>query len=65
MIDDGKAQRSAEALGIPVRGTLACLLIAKSLGRIDAVRPYLERLRQSGMYLSDQLMHRVLKQAEE
>jgi predicted nucleic acid-binding protein len=65
VIDDWKARRRAEGLGIPVQGTLALLLMAKSLGRIDAVRPLLERLRQSGMYLSDQLMHRVLKRAGE
>ncbi|MFI5460629.1 MAG: DUF3368 domain-containing protein [Isosphaerales bacterium] len=65
VIDDWKARRRAEGLGIPVQGTLALLLMAKILGRIDAVRPLLERLRQSGMYLSDQLMHRVLKRAGE
>ncbi len=65
VIDDWKARRRAEGLGIPVRGTLACLLIAKSLGRIESVRPLLEQLRQSGMYLSDELMHRLLKQAGE
>ena len=65
VIDDLKARRRAEGLGIPVQGTLTCLLIAKSLGRIDAVRPLLELLRQSGMYLSDELILRVLNQAGE
>jgi predicted nucleic acid-binding protein len=65
VLDDWKARRRAEGLGIPVRGTLACLLIAKNLGRIDAVRPLLEKLHQSGMYLSDELMERVIKMAGE
>jgi predicted nucleic acid-binding protein len=65
VLDDWRARRRAEGLGVPVRGTLACLLIAKSLGRIDAVGPLIQRLRQSGMYLSDELMDRVLKKAGE
>ncbi len=65
VIDDWKARRCAEGLGIPLRGTLACLLIAKNLGRIESLRPLLEQLRQSGTYLSDELMHRLLKQAGE
>jgi len=65
VIDDWKARRRAEGLGIPLRRTLACLLIAKGLGRIDSLRPLLEQLRQSGMYLSDELMHRVLRQVGE
>ncbi len=65
VLDDWKARRRAEGLGIPLRGTLACLLIAKSLGRIGSLRPLLEQLRRSGMFLSDQLMHGVLKQAGE
>jgi predicted nucleic acid-binding protein len=65
VLDDWKARRRAEELGIPVWGTLACLLIAKSLGQIDAVRPLLVRLRQIGMYVSDELMERVIKKAGE
>jgi predicted nucleic acid-binding protein len=65
VIDDSKARRRADGLGIPVRGTLACLLIAKSVGRVEAVQPLLERLRTSGMYISDELIARVLKQAGE
>jgi predicted nucleic acid-binding protein len=65
VLDDWKARRRAEGLDIPVMGTLSCLLIAKNLGRIDTVRPLLERLRQSGMYLSDELIERVTKKAGE
>jgi predicted nucleic acid-binding protein len=65
VIDDWKARRRAEGLGIGLRGTLAYLLIAKNLGPIESLRPLLEQLRQSGMYLSDELMHRPLKQAGE
>src|SRR5262249_43346495 len=63
VLDDRKAWQGASSLGFRVQGTLAFLLIAKRVGRIPSVRPLLERLRQSGMYISDQLMQRVLNQA--
>lgn len=65
ILDDGKARRFAEGLGLRVQGTLALLLIGKRTGRIDAVRPLLERLNAMGMHVSDEVMHRVLTQAGE
>jgi predicted nucleic acid-binding protein len=65
VLDDGKARRCAESLGLRVQGTLAFLLIGKATGRIEAVRPLLERLRASGMHVSDEVMNRVLAQAGE
>ncbi len=65
VIDDSKARRLGEYLGIRVQGTLACLIIGKISGRIVAVRPLLEKLRASGMYLSDDLIKSVLEQAGE
>lgn len=65
ILDDGKARRCAESLGLRVLGTLALLLIGKQNGRIEAVRPLLERLQSSGMHVSDELMRRVLIDAGE
>ncbi|MHB1560571.1 MAG: DUF3368 domain-containing protein [Isosphaeraceae bacterium] len=65
ILDDGKARRFAEGIGLRVQGTLALLLIGKETGQIDAVRPILERLRASGMHLSDEVMRRVLALAGE
>jgi predicted nucleic acid-binding protein len=47
-------------LNIPINGTLGLVLIAKRRGVIHASRPVLEKLRQSGMYLSDQTMNQAL-----
>lgn len=58
--DDLAARRCAATLGIPVRGTLGLVLAAKKRGIISEARPTLERLRQSGMYLSDQILNRAL-----
>ena len=60
IIDDLAGRRCAAALGIPVRGTLGLILIAKRQGRIPQARPVLERLRHAGMYLSDRVMNQAL-----
>lgn len=60
IVDDLAARRCATALGIPVRGTLGLVLTAKQSGTIPFARPILEQLRQSGLYLSDQVMNQAL-----
>jgi predicted nucleic acid-binding protein len=60
IIDDLADRRCAAALGIPVRGTLGLILIAKRQGRIPQARPVFERLRHAGMYLSDRVMNQAL-----
>ena len=60
IIDDLAARRCAAALGIPVRGTLGLVLIAKQRGKIVSARVVLEQLRQSGMYLSDRVLNEAL-----
>jgi predicted nucleic acid-binding protein len=60
IIDDLAARRCASAFAIPTRGTLGLVLAAKQRGRLPAARPVLERLRQSGMYLSDSVLNQAL-----
>lgn len=60
ILDDLAGRRCAAALGIPVRGTLGLVLVAKQRGVIVAARPVLEKLRQSGMYLSDKVLNQAL-----
>jgi predicted nucleic acid-binding protein len=60
VIDDRDARRCARSLGIPVIGTLGLVLLAKEAGRIAAARPVVERLRESGMYLSDPVVNEAL-----
>ncbi|MCW5312947.1 DUF3368 domain-containing protein [Nostoc sp. KVJ3] len=59
-MDDLAARRCAAVLGIPVRGTLGIVLIAKQRGKITMVRPIIENLRSSGMYLSDRVINQAL-----
>jgi predicted nucleic acid-binding protein len=65
VLDDLAARQCAHALNIPIEGTLGLLLIAKQVGLISAVRPVLEHLRQTGMYMTDRLMNQILAAAGE
>lgn len=60
VMDDLAARRCAEALKIPVNGTLGLTLIAKQRGLIPAARPVLDTLRQAGMYLWDRVIDKAL-----
>jgi len=65
VIDDSEARRCARSLGIPFIGTLGLVLLAKQIGRIPAARPVVERLRRSGMYLSDLVIDEALARVGE
>lgn len=60
VIDDMDARRCAQALDIPMLGTGGVLVLAKRRGLLTSVTDELERLRQSGLWLSDDIM-RILK----
>jgi predicted nucleic acid-binding protein len=65
IIDDLAGRRCAAALGIPVRGTLGLVIVAKKRAIIPHARPVIDRLRQSGMYPSDRLVNDVLGWVQE
>lgn len=65
VVDDLAGRRCALALGIPVRGTLGLVLVAKQRGVIPLARPVLERLRLTGMYLSRTVMDQALAKVGE
>lgn len=60
VLDDLAGRRCAEALDIPLIGTLGLVLRAKSRGDLPAARPVVEKLREAGMYLSDSVLSRAL-----
>lgn len=65
LIDDRRGRRMARINNIQVIGSLGVLLSAKRAGIIAAVRPYMQRLSESDLYLSDALMSTVLEIAGE
>ena len=65
LLDDGLARRTAQASGLTVWGTLRVLLEAKSQGLTESVAPLVDRLRYSGMWISEDIRNRILALAGE
>lgn len=60
ILDDYAGRQCATTLGIPMRGTLGLVILAKQQGRIPAARPVIEALRGGGLYLSDAVLNAAL-----
>lgn len=65
VIDDLAARKCAVALGIPVRGTLGIVLLAKRRGIIPAARSVMEDLLRGGLYLSRNVLDEALRRVGE
>lgn len=65
LLDDALARRVAQAAGLTVWGTLRVLLEAKSQGLIEHLEPSVNRLIETGMWLSDDIRQRILALAGE
>lgn len=65
LLDDALARRVAQAAGLTTWGTLKVLLEAKDQGLIEQVGPLLDRLVDSGMWVSDDIRRRILDLAGE
>ncbi|WP_437954435.1 DUF3368 domain-containing protein [Sorangium sp. So ce119] len=64
-VDDALARRTAQAAGLVVWGTLKILLEAKSRGITQNVGPWVDKLADAGMWLSDEIRQRILSLAGE
>lgn len=65
LLDDALARRIAQAAGLEVWGTLKVLLEAKAQGMTESIEPLIERLKGTGMWISDEIRLRVLVLAGE
>jgi predicted nucleic acid-binding protein len=65
LVDDLAARRCARVLGIKTLGTGGLLVIAKKRGLIQSVRKRIERLRESGLYMSDSVVELLAFKAGE
>lgn len=55
IIDDRAARRCVAAIGVPMMGTLAIVVLGRRRGLIPALRPVLDDLEANGMRLSAEL----------
>jgi predicted nucleic acid-binding protein len=60
LIDDARAKKIAYINNVEVMGSLGVLLLAKQKGLISAIRPFIDRLRSSDIFISDHLLERLL-----
>lgn len=65
LLDDGLARRTAIAAGLKVGGTLKVLLEAKAHGLTAEIAPLVNRLSNTGMWMSDEIRQRILALAGE
>ncbi len=65
VIDDLEARRCAKVMGLKLIGTLGIVGRAKAMGLIDQAEPVVRRLRETGLYASDELVRRLLREVGE
>lgn len=65
LLDDALARRIAQAADLQVWGTLKVLLEAKAQGLTESIDPLIKRLRDAGMWISENIRRRVLALASE
>ncbi|MDQ3181824.1 MAG: DUF3368 domain-containing protein [Acidobacteriota bacterium] len=65
LIDDRAARKCAETLNIKTLGTGGILVLAKERGFIKNVSPELKKLQSAGLWISDEVVEIILKQANE
>jgi len=60
VLDDNAARNKARKLGLSVTGTLGILRMARNMGLISNLEEEVTKLRTNGMYLTDELVKRIL-----
>lgn len=65
ILDDRKARKLAETLGLVTTGTLGVLLKAKQSGYIQSIKDVLTSLKATDFRISDRLVEEILKEAGE
>jgi predicted nucleic acid-binding protein len=65
LIDDARARKVAYLNNLEVMGSLGVLLLAKQKGLISAIKPCIDRLRSSDIYISEHLLEKLLVVANE
>lgn len=65
LLDDALARKISQSAGLSVWGTLKILLEAKARGLCAEISPFVDRLAEHGMWISEDIRKRVLALANE
>jgi len=65
ILDDYKARKIAERLGVTLTGTIGVIIKAKLNGTISSIKPILEKIKQTDFRLSGEIETQALKEADE
>lgn len=65
VLDDAAARRCAMVFGVPMRGALSFVALAKKRGLIPACRPVFDKMLAAGLYVSPALVEQVALAAGE
>ncbi len=65
LIDDLRARKIARLNDINIIGSLGVLLFGKEKGLIDRIKPILDKLRTSELFISESLLRQIQKLANE
>lgn len=65
ILDDDKARKVAISEGLNVIGLLILLIWAKEKGVIKKVKPLIDKLKQEGFFISEDLYQNVIQKAKE
>lgn len=65
VLDDLRGRRCAQALGLPLSGTLGLIVEARRRDLIPVARPLIAAIRGMGYYIDDQLVEATLHQVGE
>src|SRR5688572_3925573 len=65
ILDDQKARKIAENLGLEITGTIGVIIKAKLLDIIPSVKPFLNKIKNTNFRLSNEIEQQTLKEAGE
>ncbi len=65
LLDDGRARKLADRLGLARIGTLGLLTKAKRAGLVPAVKPLVGQLQANGMWIEPRIVAAILKEVGE
>ncbi len=65
ILDDFKARKIAQQLGLTITGTIGVIVKAKLTGKIPSIKPYLDKIKITNFRISSEIEAQALKEANE